>query len=239
MKGKYLFAKYQKIWDEYAVSAINKPTPKNEDKLLDRGFVFEFDEGQKDIDVLFMGINPSYREGKSERLFYSKKDVETLNYFRPFNTIIKELNNKRANLKNLTWSHLDLLVFRETQQSFIKNQLLKTEEGAQFIYKQLIVSKEILEYLNPKIIVVSNTAARHFLGKDKFKKKGKEFGVWIGYDFKFDNNLGTDKIINSSKIKSYVFFTSMLSGQGALDKGSKQRLIWHIGSVLDKIAKTK
>jgi len=120
---------------------------------LGRGFVFEFDENQKDIDILFVGINLSYGGDKSEGKFYSIKDVETLNYFRPFNNIIKELDDKRIDFKNLTWSHLDMLVFRETQQSFIKNQLLKTEEGIQFIDKQLIISKQILEYLNPKIIV--------------------------------------------------------------------------------------
>jgi hypothetical protein len=238
MKGQDLVKKYQEIWNEYIETSINNSTSTNEDNLLGRGFVFEFDENQKDIDILFVGINPSYGGDKSEGKFYSKKDVETLNYFRPFNNIIKELDDKRIDFKNLTWSHLDMLVFRETQQSFIKNQLLKTEEGIQFIDKQLIISKQILEYLNPKIIVVSNTAARHFLGRDKYAKKGKEFGVWMGYDFEFDYNLGTDKIINNSNINPYVFFTSMLSGQRALDNGSKQRLIWHIDNVLNKITKT-
>lgn len=239
MKGEDLVNKYHEIWNEYTNTIINNSTPKSEDKLLDRGFVFEFDEGQKDIDILFIGINPSYTNGISERLFYNKKQVETLSYFKPFNYIINELNTKRANLSNLTWSHLDMLVFRETQQSFIKDKLLKTDEGNQFINKQLIVSKQILEYLNPKIIVVSNTAARHFLGRDKFEKNGKELGVWMGYDFEFDNNFGTDKIINNDKLKSYAFFTSMLSGQRALDNGSKQRLIWHINKVLNKIKKPK
>ncbi len=238
MKGQDLVKKYQEIWDEYIETSINNSTSTNEDNLLDRGFVFQFDENQKDIDILFVGINPSYGGDKSEGKFYSKKDVERLSYFKPFNNIINELDDKRTGLKNLTWSHLDMLVFRETQQSFIKNKLLKTEEGIQFVNKQLILSKQILEYLNPKIIVVSNTAARHFLGRDKYDKKGKKFGVWMGYDFEFDYNLGTDKIINNSKINPYVFFSSMLSGQRALDNGSKQRLIWHIDNVLNKITKT-
>lgn len=62
---------------------------------------------------------------------------------------------------------------------------------------------------------MSNTVARHFLGRDRFKKNEKEYGVLIGYDFEFDNDLGTDKIITNSRIKFYVFFTSMLSGQRA------------------------
>lgn len=232
MRGEDLLAKFQEIWNEYIDAQINK------DKLLNRGFVFQFDEGQKDIDILFVGINPSYTDNsKPETLFYGKKNVETLSYFKPFSNIIEKLEKNRPNSKSLTWSHLDLLVFRETQQSFIKNQLLKTEEGIQFVFKQLMISKQILEYLNPKVIVVSNTAARHFLGRDKFEKNGDKFGVWMGYDFEFDSDFGTDKIINNSKIESYVFFTSMLSGQRALDKGSKQRLIWHIGNVLNRILK--
>ena len=238
MKGQDLVKKYQEIWNEYIETSINNATSTNSHNLLDRGFVFQFDENQKDIDVLFIGINPSYGGDKSKGLSYSKKDVETLNYFKPFNSIIKELDDKNTRAKNLSWSHLDMLVFRETKQSFINNHLLKTEEGNKFINKQLIISKQILEYLNPKIVVVSNTAARRFLGRDKYEKKGKEFGAWMGYDFEFDNNLGTDKIINNSKINPYVFFSSMLSGQRALDKGSKQRLIWHIDSVLNKITKT-
>ncbi|WP_440121164.1 hypothetical protein [Tenacibaculum sp. Ill] len=238
MKGQDLVKKYQEVWNEYIETSINNSTSTSEDNLLDRGFVFQFDENQKDIDILFVGINPSYGGDKSEGLFYSKKDIGNLNYFKPFNNIIKELDDKRTGFRSLTWSHLDMLVFRETQQSFIKNQLLKTEEGNKFIDKQLTISKQILEYLNPKIMVVSNTAARHFLGRDKYEKKGENFAVWMGYDFEFDYSLGTDKIINNSKINSYVFFSSMLSGQRALDNGSKQRLIWHIDNVLNKITKT-
>jgi hypothetical protein len=236
MKGQELVGKYQKIWDEYTNTQINKSTPNNDDNLLDRGFVFQFDEGQQVIDILFIGINPSYTNGKSETLFYGKKDVESINYFKPFNDIVAELEKKRDFANGVSWSHLDMLVFRETQQSFINDELLKTEEGIQFIYKQLMISRQILEYLKPKIIVVSNTAARHFLGRDKDEKK--KLGVWIGYDFEFDNELGTDKIINNQSINSHVFFTSMLTGQRALDNGSKQRLIWHIGNILTKTMKT-
>jgi len=238
MKGKDLVAKYQEIWNEYSNTHVNSSTPKNEDKLLDRGFVFQFDEGQKDIDVLFVGINPSYTNSKSETLFYGKKNVETLSYFRPFNHIMEELDKKEVRPTNLTWSHLDMLVFRETQQSFIWDKLLKTEEGIQFVNQQLIISKQILEYLNPKIIVVSNTAARHFLGRDKYVKKGKQQGVWMGYEFEFDDEVGTDRIIKKPNLQSHAFFTSMLSGQRALDNGSKQRLIWHIEKVLREKTKT-
>ena len=235
MTGKYLVAEYQKIWDEYLSTTLNTSTPRSEDKLLERGFVFEFDEGLKDIDILFVGINPSYVNNKSETLFYRKEDVKDLSYFKPFNRIMEKLEEHEDISQDLTWSHLDMLVVRETQQSYITDHLLKTEEGIQFVYKQLMVSKQILEYLNPKIMVVSNTTARGFLGRDRFVKNDKEYGVWMGYEFEFDDEYGTDKIINNAKINPYVFFTSMLSGQRALDNGSKQRLIWHIRSILNKL----
>lgn len=236
MNGQELVNKYQEIWNEFMKTEINMGTPKSQDKLLDRGFVFEFDEGLKDVDVLFIGINPSYVNNKSETLFYSKDSVKDLSYFKPFNQIINELENNKMYNKKVTWSHLDMLVFRETQQSFIDDVLLKSAKGVDFVYKQLMISKQILEYLNPKIIVVSNTSARGFLGRDKFKnKKGEELGVWMGYDFEFDYEIGTDKIVKHSTIKPYAFFTSMLSGQRALDNGSKQRLVWHINKALNKI----
>ena len=232
MKGQTLITKYQQIWNEFIDTDINKSTPSSRDNLLERGFVFEFDEGLKDVDILFIGINPSYVNGKSETLSYRKEDVKDLSYFKPFNKIISELEQNYT--KEISWSHLDMLVFRETQQSYIGDELLKTEKGVDFIYKQLMISKQILEYLNPKIIVVSNTSARGFLGREKFMKNKKEYGVWMGYDFEFDYELGTDRIINNDKIKPYAFFTSMLSGQRALDKGSKQRLVWHINKVLSE-----
>ena len=73
------------------------------------------------------------------------------------------------------------------------------------------------------------------MGADKyFNKKGVEKDSWMNYEFTFDYNLGTKKIINNEKFRPYIFLTSMLSGQRALDNGSKERLVWHINQVLDK-----
>jgi hypothetical protein len=71
------------------------------------------------------------------------------------------------------------------------------------------------------------------MGFDKNLERTK--GVWMDFDFEFDENLGTHKIVNNSELENVpVFFTSMLSGQRALDNGSYQRLIWHIKYVLNK-----
>lgn len=56
-----------------------------------------------------------------------------------------------------------------------------------------------------------------------------------GWNFEFCTELGTHKIIRHKTLNGTpVFFTSMLSGQRALDNGSKERLIWHIGKILNQ-----
>ncbi len=57
----------------------------------------------------------------------------------------------------------------------------------------------------PQIVIFSE--------KNKIKKK--KTNVWLGYEFKFDNKLGTYRWKNIP-----VFFSGILSGQRALEKGS-------------------
>lgn len=232
MKGKDIVKSYQKIWDKYQKTSINAPTLKSTHNLLDRGFVFQFDEGMRDIDVLFIGINPSYNEIPEESKFYTKEQALNHSYFKPFERIEKELKDNYN--RKISWTHLDLLVFRETKQSFINDTLMRSENGINFVLDQLDIARSILEYLNPKVIVISNTQARTFLGADRYTHKDKEHNIWMGYNFFFDKEIGTKKIVES-KLDSYCFFTSMLSGQRALDNGSRERLIWHINHVFENL----
>jgi len=58
----------------------------------------------------------------------------------------------------------------------------------------------------------------------------------MDFGFEFDDEIGTYRIIKNDKLKhTPVFFTSMLTGQRALDLGSYERLIWHILFVLKKL----
>ncbi|MCT4582964.1 MAG: hypothetical protein N4A35_16245 [Flavobacteriales bacterium] len=230
MKGQTLIESYQNIWDKYKNSSINTSTRKYEKNLLDRGFTFQFDEGIKDVDILFVGINPSYDGESTNSSIYTREQALGHYYFKPFGEIQRILKDDYK--KELTWAHLDLLVFKETEQAFIRDVLFKSADGLNFIVEQLDIAKSILEYLNPKVIVVSNTQARTLLGADRNNNKN----IWMGYEFEFDEKLGTRKIVNP-KLNSYCFFTSMLSGQRALDKGSKERLIWHIDYVFNFIRK--
>ncbi len=106
--------------------------------------------------------------------------------------------------------------------------------GLDFIWKQIEISREIIEKAKPKIIVVNNTLARDFFGINKSEDRTQS--VWMGYDFKFDYEIGTHRIIGNKELKTDltgtpVIFTSMLTGQRALDNGSFERLTWHIDFV--------
>lgn len=231
MTGESLVNRYQTIWNDFVSTKINVGTEKSNDKLLDRGFVFQFDKEEKNVDVLYIGINPSYQGIKERSDFYTKENALKHSYFKPFKFIEEELMNKYN--KKVTWTHIDLLVFRETLQKFVLS-LIKSQEGLEFVWRQLEVAREILNYFNPKVLVVSNTQARTFLGADQYStKSGERKNIWMDYDFKFDREIGTHKIVGET-LNPYVFLTSMLSGQRALDKGSRERLVWHINEVLAK-----
>lgn len=176
--------------------------------------------------VLFVGLNPSYVDNTPTNSvnYYSltQEGNEYKQYFSKFEEI--------AESSNLPLAHIDLLFLRETEQKKI-DQILAEKNGVDFVMNQLQVSKQILEMAKPKVLIVSNTKARQFLGKDK----NKNINIWMGYDFEFDDSIGTDRIVNKgSTLKGIpVFFTSMLSGQRALDKGSYERLSWHIKFALN------
>jgi len=160
---------------------------------------------------MFIGINPSYNNAPGS-IYYDNSHGETHPYFRKFIDISQKVS--------IDWTHLDLLFVRETSQNIIKD-LGKTQLGHDFFDEQLIVSKHIIEVAKPQILVVNNTHARDLLKSTSFSS--------TKFDFEFDEILGTEKIVNHKILNGTpVFFTSMLTGQRALDLGSYNRLIWHI-----------
>lgn len=187
--------------------------------FIDRGFATD-----RQINygaVLFIGLNPSFRKGSVPgSFFYSIEEAKTDQYFKKFWAI--------ADFCGRSCAHLDLIGLRETSQKAI-DTLAKTQ--TQFIYENLNLTKEILENSKPRVIVVTDTKARTFLGKNQ---KGDK-NVWMGYEFGKMRKDGTFRIENSDSNLRNVpwFFSGMLSGQRALDLGSFERLKWHINSVIN------
>jgi len=188
--------------------------------------------------LVFIGINPSLTD-KVKKELIEKNDINCefhkltydvnldYRYFKKFFDV--------AEKTGLKWGHMDLLYNRETSQKKVA-RLLKTERGVDFIYKQCMISKVVLDKLiderKPRIFVVNNSLARELLGEYHMEKPIEKSSHWIGYDFVWNEDFGTYVFKNNA-----FFFTSMLTGQRALDRGSYQRLIWHINQVKNKQSK--
>ncbi len=217
--------KINDLWQEYSDQAFCEVSPCCVSEINTKG-------------IVFIGLNPSLKNEDRTHLLKESKEADFYSlylegdpqhrYFRKFIDISKQVD--------LSWGHMDLLYVRETKQKKVE-KILKLPNGVDFIYKQLMVSKEVLDTLlnqsNPIIFVVNNSLARTFLGKDKkIDNSGKEVNVWMGYDFEWSEEFGTYFLGRHP-----FFFTSMLTGQRALDLGSYERLVWHVNLLKNTFCK--
>jgi hypothetical protein len=223
-----LSTNYQALWSKYKNSHFQD--------VLDRGYAYHYDEDEQGSDILYVGINPSFSEGsKNENFVFDRNSPHS--YFEPFRSIKKELENEPYLLKDIKWTHLDVLVFRKTNQKYI-DTLFQKDNGIHFVYEQVMIARERIIHIQPKVIVVSNTKAKELMGKNRFKPENQdeEVGVWMDFQFEFDMENGSHRITNVPELAhTHVFFSSMLSGQRALDLGSRERLVWQIGRTLKMI----
>jgi protein-tyrosine-phosphatase len=176
--------------------------------------------------ILFISLNPASPKAK-ETEFYKfnnldnnrineikerhKKDLESLNFFQPFREISDYVGLKMA--------QIDLFYYRETKQDHVKKMMYKRDEHKlnEFAVDQLKISLDIINYINPKIIIVANAFARDIL---KGKKGDFSSDIAVGES---DKKYGIShmKIAN----KSYpTVFTRMLTGRWRLDSNSYEKL---------------
>jgi len=180
--------------------------------------------------IMFIGINPSAPKGdvdlkggnveyKNEQhpIYYYSEKFRDYRYFSKFNDI--------AEAVDLPWSHIDLFLMRATNQKEIED-IVKSSKDNQFLNEQYLLAKDIIKESKPEIIVVANAYACNLI-KDREKE-----------NLKLDEDLGIHLIkINGKEVP--IFFTSMLTGQRALDNGSFERLKWHIKYVKKERSKKK
>jgi len=161
---------------------------------LPRSFVFPKELPKKSI--LFLGLQPpkSEKKGHSLKIYNQERDKDETPYFKLFEEI--------AEYCNTPWAHLNLLFFRETKHNCI-DELLKKEVGIQFIWEQLKITDQFIRQIDPEIIVVNNAEAAKFMGFNKMVQKD----VWLGYDFVFDNAIGT-YYWNRTPVSSLTIFVT-------------------------------
>ncbi len=132
------------------------------------------------------------------------------------------------------WAHIDLFAVRERNQKLVRKELgidkLIVELGKEtgvgtldgFAGEQLAIAIQLMEKLEPWSIVVANALASTILralwkieDADNWRKDGT-FTEYGHHQVRLNNR------------KVPVFFSSMLSGQRALDRHSRERLAWQV-----------
>jgi hypothetical protein len=170
---------------------LNKIWIKNNSKnlpqfLIERGFVFAENSIQKDI--LITGINPSFRNGDLSRSFgfnfqNTLHNEKYDNYWGPIKKML--LNEESAIDLRKESAYLDILYFREQEQSLLKKVILKTEDGLKFIIDQINLSQHIIEkIIKPKVIIIKNKESQAYWGR--YSQDGI---YWMGYEFELVENL--------------------------------------------------
>lgn len=203
-------------------------------ELLQRGFVWSQIEPK---DVLFVGLNPSFpKDAQCGSFSFDPQQAVRVypRFFKPFQNLADACG------VGDNWTYLDLLFIRETSQRKVID-LLKTEEGVQFIIRQLQLSMGLIERLRPKLIIVCNAAAVNFFGVRATIDEHGEHNIWMGYEFEFDPRFGVEvvaglhpKTIKPGEKSTVLTDTPVLFG-GALtyqDQFTKKRLAWQIQRLL-------
>ncbi len=208
-------------------------------------------------DILFVGVNPSFIDlDKSlhfvkvncvkndataylskldkvdfEALFYDLDSVnsnikplgdihkvfrQNYSYFKKFNHIAQQLN---VNIE-----HIDLFPVRETSQKLVAKLLSQNQDFTDACFDIFLSA---VKQISPKAIIIENSFIRDLLINSSHPEIRNYFP---SYDFKSfqSNEVGTP--IN--KYGMAVYYTSMLTGQRAIDLGSYNRLIWSLSKFL-------
>ena len=196
-------------------------------------------------------------EGRAEKaieyerkiLSNKKSDSDLYKYYKVFPLIAKEVLGSEGR-----WNHMDLLPIRETkQEKLIKDlRLDKTNlfdlsklEYKSFINDLLSVFCKAVNIMAPTTIVAVNG----YVSRSLIKLGGTVYENVMNYENGRDSKQGQHEI-SCFKIKFDRFETdgvrtvvvenkkyplllsSMLTGQRALDLGSRERLVWHLKRVI-------
>ncbi|HEY4539124.1 MAG TPA: hypothetical protein VIG94_03815 [Faecalibacter sp.] len=163
--------KLEKIWTKDYINSL--PII-----IKERGFNYSINEESKDI--LITGINPSFRIGaeNGNSYFDFRLIAKDERYDTYWSSLKKIVYDKDLNINYLSrTAYLDIFYFRETDQNFLRNNILRNSKGLDFIIDQIKLTQEIIEsIIKPKLIIVKNKESAAYWGK--FAEKGI---IWMGY----------------------------------------------------------
>lgn len=189
---------------------------------------YSHNQFNKKAEILFIWMNPAGTEKSYYKIWkwFTDKKIQSIveeneNFFEyePYYWIYKKLF-KKWNKSN--WNIIDLYVIRWTNQHEIMQK--KKDDEAFFKKQYNDIFLPLLTSLKPKIIVVTNAKASSLLNNLWYWKEKKINKNWywiLPKEIQYEN---------SEKTK--VIFTSMLSGQRAMDIYTREILKWHIKELL-------
>ena len=178
-----------------------------------------------------------------------KSDSDLYKYYKVFPLIAKEVLGSEVR-----WTHMDLLPIRETNQEILIKHLrlcrtnlfdLSESNYKSFINDLLSVFCKALNIMAPTAIVAVNG----YVSRSLIKLGGTVYENVMKYENGRDSKEGQHET-SCFKIKLDRFerdgirtvvvenkeypllLSSMLTGQRALDLGSRERLVWHLKKVI-------
>ena len=208
--------------------------------------------------VVFVGLNPAYgKDDQPGNSFFNLLGKPSYKYFTAIDEFCNQIMSKIQRNFDYSYSIIDMFAIRHTNEADIKIAIDKIPAFKQFCQQQFDVFKGILQTAKPKAIVVCNAYASGWFKKGTLNPNGFDLywddliGTWRiqndvliqgvktyrakddeSFDFTsaepIECNSNDSRVLDSTP----VYFSSMLSGQRALDNGSKERLQWQIASLL-------
>jgi hypothetical protein len=183
--------------------------------------------------IVFLGIGASWDSGKQDTVkqvdnvhYETQRGRKKYDYYTPMYAMAEDTCFTGEDGEGC-FSNIDLTMLRETSQKTI---LPFYKTARDFMREQFLIALDMLQEAKPRVIIASNALVRKIIRKEKELASFQTEMATV-----FNNDIGTE-IIREPKLLegTPIFFSSMLSGAGALDNGSKDRLVWHIKFALKK-----
>ncbi|HEY4498572.1 MAG TPA: hypothetical protein VJH94_00745 [Candidatus Paceibacterota bacterium] len=213
------------------------------DKVYAPIFYDDFEPGG----LLFIGVNPSFNPKGSRRAVRGTEfeNLDPESFYRwsnivsdpkyidmciaigrhvheKYGTYFKRMHDI-AKTVGMPFQHIDIFLYKQTsQKDFLSLVYEKKGELNEFGRDQLEIFHEILASMRPVAIVVANAFASRIIRKH------------LKHDLMFDDTKGFHGLRLGGKLVP-IFFSSMLSGQRALDTGSYERLVWHVRQAVSTV----
>ena len=223
---------YDELWKEYVSNPdaiLSQPT--KEKYNLTQGYCVSGYFCKNQPNLLFIGFNPAYNEKTDSvtgiNIFENRNSNLYPTYFSKFDDLCEATLGK-PNKSN--WTSLDVLSIRSTDQKSIEKEIDANPVFNDFCFEQVELFKKVLDHVvtdsKPKAIIVCSARARSLLMTKPLQSKAPliDLKSW-------DEKKGVFYYQSSKSEKTPVIFTSMLSGQRALDLGSYCSLAWHIRNI--------